>query len=261
MIIFVIIALFCIKFTRCVLLNSVRAAAYLGLDIFTYIKERKWNQWNGFGLNIYIGLFGKGKTLSATRYVLRNAKRYKLNVISNIKLNGYPYTPLTNWQQIVDAPGNTIILIDEMSTVFNARSWKDFNINLLFQLLQCRKNKKEIVGTAQRFPHVDKLLRDITYEVIDCRKMWRFQHAVHYDAWDYENCQNKDMLKRTFHKWVFINNKAYKSYDTSEIIDNAKRTEFMSNEEILNARGEVQFNELAPSRVSRKFKKRTQKGK
>ena len=206
-------------------------------------------------------MFGKGKTLSATRYVLRKAKRYKLNVISNIKLNGYPYTPLTNWQQIVDAPGNTIILIDEMSTVFNARSWKDFNINLLFQLLQCRKNKKEIVGTAQRFAHVDKLLRDITYEVIDCSKYWRFQHTVHYDAWDYENCMNKNMLKPTFHKWSFITDKDYSSYDTSEIIDNAKRTDFMSNDEILTARGEVQFNELAISKVSRKFKKRMKKSK
>lgn len=258
---YVLIILLCIKFTRCVILNAFREMVYLGLDAFTYIKEKKWNQWNGFGLNIYVGMFGKGKTLSATRYVLRKAKRYKLNVISNIKLNGYPYTPLTNWQQIVDAPGNTIILVDEMSTVFNARSWKDFNINLLFQLLQCRKNKKEIVGTAQRFAHVDKLLRDITYEVIDCRKVWRWQHTVHYDAWDYENCQNKDMLKRTFHKWVFINNKAYKSYDTSEIIDNAKRTDFMSNDEILAARGDIQFNELAVSKVSRKFKKRMQKGK
>lgn len=256
-----IIILLCIKFTRMLILNAFREAAYLGLDIFQYFKHKKWNNWNGFGLNIYVGMFGRGKTLSATRYVLRQAKRYKLNVISNIKLNGYPYTPLTNWQQIIDAPGNTIILIDEMSTVFNARAWKDFNINLLFQLLQCRKNKKMIVGTAQRFAHVDKLLRDITYEVIECRKIWRWQHTENYDGWDYENCQNKQMLKRVFHKWVFISNKDYQAYDTSEIIDNAKRTTFMSNDEILAARGDVQFNELAVHRVSSKYKKRMKKFK
>lgn len=257
----IIIGLLICKFTRMVIFNIHREMAYLALDIFEYFRYKKWNNWNGFGLNIYVGMFGRGKTLSATRYVLRQAKRYKLNVISNIKLNGYPYTPLTNWQEIVDAPGNTIILIDEMSTVFNARQWKDFNINLLFQLLQCRKNKKMIVGTAQRFAHVDKLLRDITYEVIDCTKYWRWQHTQHYDGWDYENCMNKRMLKRVHHNWNFITNKDYKSYDTSEIIDNTKRTEFMSNEEILGARGEVQFNELAVNKVSRKFKKRTQKGK
>lgn len=259
--IFIIIILLCLKFTRCVIFNIHREIAYLGLDIFQYFRYRKWNHWNGFGLNIYVGMFGRGKTLSATKYVLSQAKRYKLNVISNIKLNGYPYTPLTNWQQIVDAPGNTIILIDEMSTVFNARQWKDFNINLLFQLLQCRKNKKMIVGTAQRFAHVDKLLRDITYEVIDCRKIWRWQHTVNYDGWDYENCMNHDMLKRTSHNWQFIRNQDYAAYDTSEIIDNAKRTDFISNEEIMNARGEVQFNELAVSKVSRKFKKRMKKSK
>lgn len=256
MILIIIIALLCIKLIRCVVFNLHREIAYLGLDIFEYIKYKKWNDWTGFGLNIYVGMFGRGKTLSATKFVLSQAKRYKLNVISNIKLNGYPYTPLTNWQEIVDAPGNTIILIDEMSTVFNAREWKNFNVNLLFQLLQCRKNKKMIVGTAQRFAHVDKLLRDITYEVIDCNKFWRFQHTVHYDGWDYENCMNHDMLKRTYHDWQFISNKDYAGYDTSEIIDNAKRTEFMSNEEILNARGEIQFNELAITKGSKRFKKR-----
>lgn len=257
----IIVVLFAVKLTRCIIFNIHREIAYLGLDIYEYFKYKKWNNWNGFGLSIYVGMFGRGKTLSATKYVLRIAKRYKLNVISNIKLNGYPYTPLTNWQEIVDAPGNTIILIDEMSTVFNAREWKNFNVNLLFQLLQCRKNKKMIVGTAQRFAHVDKLLRDITYEVIDCNKYWRLQHTSHYDGWDYENCMNSNMLKRLSHEWQFITNKDYNGYDTSEIIDNTKRTEFMSNEEILTARGEVQFNELAVSKVSRKFKKRTQKGK
>ena len=228
----------------------------MGLDIYEYFKYKKWNDWNGFGLNIYVGMFGRGKTLSATKFVIAQAKRYKLNVISNIRLNGIPYTPLTNWQEIVDAPGNTIILIDEMSTVFNAREWKNFNINLLFQLLQCRKNKKMIVGTAQRFAHVDKLLRDITYEVIDCNKYWRFQHTVHFDGWEYENCMNHHMLQRTHHDWQFIRNIDYLGYDTSEIIDNTKRTEFMSNEEILNARGEVQFNELAVTKGSKRFKKR-----
>lgn len=253
--------IFLTKIGRCILFNIYRECAYLCIDIFSYFKNRKWKNWNGFGLNIYIGMFGRGKTLSATKYVLSQAKRYKLNVISNIELSGYPYTPLTNWQQIVDSRANTIILIDEISTVFNARNWKDFNINLLFQLLQCRKNKKMIVGTAQRFSHVDKLLRDITYEVIDCNKIWRFQHTINYDAWDYENCMNTKMLKRTRHRWQFISDKDFAAYDTDEIIDNAKRTDFISNNEIIAARGDVQFNELGVSKVSRKFKKRTMKGK
>lgn len=254
----VIIMMFC-KLSRCIILNIHREICYLGLDLYEYIKYRKWNQWNGFGLNIYVGMFGKGKTLSATKYVIANAKRYKLNVLSNIKLNGIEYTPLTNWQQIVDCPGNTIILIDEISTVFNARNWKDFNINLLFQLLQCRKNKKEIIATAQRFAHVDKLLRDITYNVIDCNKYWRLLHNSYYDGWDYENCMNRDFLSRIYHSWSFVSNKDYKAYDTDEIIDNAKRIEFVSNEEILERRSNVQFNELAVHNPNRKLKKHIKK--
>lgn len=241
---------------RCFLFNLHRCGFYGAKDIFLYIKNRQWRIWNGYGLDIYVGLFGKGKTLSASKYVISQAKHYNLNVLSNIKLNGIPYTPLVNYNQIIDAPENTIIFIDEISTVFNARSWKDFNMNLLFQILQCRKNKKKIVATAQRFAHVDKLIRDITAYVIDCDKHWRFVHNSVYDAYSFENALNPRMIKREYHSWSFIRDKDYKSYDTSEIIDNAKKTEFISNADMRAKYIDTQFNPLAVSKLSRRGKKR-----
>lgn len=249
-----------IKLWRCVFFNSFRACAYLGIDLFTYFREKKWRHWNGFGLNIYVGMFGKGKSLAAASFVCRQAKRYNLNVLSNIKLYGVEYEELTNYQQIIEAPADTIILIDEISTLFNARSWKDFNINLLFQLLQCRKNRKQIVATAQRFAHVDKLLRDITFNVIECNKHWRYLHLEFYDGWDYENMMNSNMIKRVGHSWRFIDNSDYNCYDTDEIIDNVKKTDFLSNDEILANRGDIVFNDMAVKKPSRKFGKRM-KGK
>lgn len=243
---------------RCALFNLPKTIYNMVLDIYKYFRYQKWKEWQGFGLVIYIGLFGKGKTLSAVKYVKSQAIRYKLTVYSNIRLNGVPYIPLTNYQQIIDAPSNSIFLIDEISSLFSARSWKDFNINLLFQLLQCRKQKKQIIATAQRFAHVDKLLRDITYRVIDCDKMWRFMRTAEYDAWDYENIQNKEWLKPLTSNCCFITNADYDSYDTQELIDNFKKTDFLSNDIILSRRGEVQYNEmLADSKhLKRKLKKK-----
>lgn len=240
---------------RCMFFNLHKIGYYGIIDIFMYFKGRKWRIWNGYGLNIYVGMFGKGKTLCASHYVISQAKKYHLHVLSNVKLMGIEYVQLVNYQQIIDCDPNTIILIDEVSTLFNARSWKDFNVNLLFQLLQCRKNKKQLICTAQRFAHVDKLLRDITNHVIDCNKYWRFQKNTYYDAWDYENVSNPEMLKSIGKDWYFVTDNWYKSYDTSELIDNAKKTDFISNDEILINRGETQYNELAVKKPGKKLKK------
>lgn len=251
-----IVALFLIKLTRCIIFNIHRVLAYLCIDLFTYIKERKWKEWDGFGLHCYVGYFGKGKTLLASHYVITQAIQYKLNVYSNIRLIGVPYTPLVNFNQIIDAPGNSIFLIDECSTLFNSRAWKDFPTDLLFQLLQCRKQKKQLILTAQRFAHIDKSIRDITFNVYDCNKYWRLQHVSVYDGWDYENCMNINMLQRVTHKWYFVTNKWYNAYDTSELIDNAKKTDFISNAERREALGIVQYNELGVQKPRRKLRKK-----
>lgn len=243
---------------RCFLSNILRVVFYAIRDIFNYFRLKKWREWDGYGLKIYVGLFGRGKTLSAVKEVVRQYKRYNLNILSNIKLYGVPYTPLTNYKQIIDAPSNTLILIDEISTLFNSRTWKDFNIDLLFQLLQCRKQKKMIIATAQRFSHVDKLVRDITRDVVVCDKLYRFMRTTTYDAWNYENCMNTDFLKPLSRGCVFISNDDYNSYDTSELIDNFKKETFVSNSTILVNRGTVEFNDMLVSKKSlkRKFLKK-----
>lgn len=252
---FIVFCLFAFPMLRCFVFNIHFFLFYAVKDLIEYIAKRKWRIWKGYGMDIFVGMFGRGKSLAASVYVLSQAKRYKLHVLSNIKLFGYPYTELVNYQQIIDAPDNTIILIDEISTVFNAREWKDFNINLLFQLLQCRKNKKKIVATAQRFAHVDKLIRDITSNVVDCNKMWRFQNLKFYDAWDYENCMNTQMLRPVRRECLFVRDIHYNSYDTNELIDNVKRTDFKSNDEILASRGVERFEALAPRRPSQRLRK------
>lgn len=230
----------------------IKSLRFAPIDLYRYFKYREWRNWGGFGLRIYVGMFGTGKSLSAVRYVRANARKYGLNVISNIVLKDIPYTPLVNYKQIIDAPPNTIILIDEVSTVFNARSWKDFNINLLFQLLQCRKNRKQLVCTAQRFGHVDKLLRDITAEVIVCRKNWRVCRNYAYDGADYENTPAQFAIKPLWRLAYSATDDLYHSYDTDEIIDNAKKADFISNEEILQARMPEQ---VIPDKLSKKGKK------
>jgi hypothetical protein len=206
---------------------------YIPKDIYRYIKGKEWKKFKGYGIKVFAGLFGSGKSQSAVDYVVRMYHKYHVNIISNIKLFGVPYTPLENYQQIIDSSGNTIILIDEISTVFNAREWQSFNIDLLFQLLQVRKNRKMLITTAQRFEHVEKLIRDVTVNVIKCKKYWRYCVLTCYDAWDYEHTPLTVYLEPIYKVMYFSTDALYNSYDTSEIIDNMKKQKFISNKEVL----------------------------
>ena len=63
----------------------------------------------------------------------------------------------------------TIVAMDELSVQMNSRSFKDnFNAYFLNTLLCCRHYHISFYGSAQRFQHVDKLLRDVTHTVIQC---------------------------------------------------------------------------------------------
>lgn len=239
----IFIFFFCRKYIFFFIAHLKDNIYYFLKDTYFYFKDKKWKEWNGFGLIFYCGLFGTGKTLSATKYVISMAKKYKLNVISNISLKGIEYTPLTNYHQILNAPPYTIIFIDEISTLWNSRDYKNFPTEVLFQMLQNRKSHIQFISTAQRFEHVDKLLRDVASYVVDCRKFWRFTSNTFYDAYMYERV-NGQFLQPVDTVLSFISDSDYNAYDTNEIIDNVKKTEFISNEEILGRRVDTVFNPL-----------------
>lgn len=212
---------------------------YLVKDAYKYLRYQEWKIYKGFGLHIWVGLFGKGKTVAMIASAYAQAVKYPhINIYSNIDLKGFPNPErvhrLTNYMQIVDSPGDSLYLIDEISTLFQSRSWANFPMPLLSQLLQVRKNKKMIYATAQRFTHVDKLIRDVTYSVIDANCiMSRYDTCKWYIAEDWEN---KNVMNipvpyayTTFVQTDFIRN----LFDTYEIVGNVQKDAFLTQEEIL----------------------------
>ncbi|WP_417202841.1 zonular occludens toxin domain-containing protein [Acetoanaerobium sticklandii] len=209
------------------------------IDIYRYIKYKQWLLFDGFGLHIFVGLFGKGKTISMVQLAYSYACRYPhLNIYTNIDLKDFPnperITRLVNYNQIIDSPPDSLFVIDEISTLFQSRSWANFPMPLLSQLLQVRKNKKMIIATAQRFSHVDKLIRDVTYSVIDCNcifKRWNF--CTWYIAEDWED-KNPMSIPVPYNRSTFIQtDKLRNLYDTYEIISNKNKEDFLTSEEIL----------------------------
>lgn len=219
---------------------------YSFVDLFNYIKFKKWSEYQLFGIQLYVGMFGHGKTLSMTHRARLIYDKFgdRVRFISNYHLNDIPYIPLINFNQLVDIGeeedskyDGTVVLIDEVENVLSHRNFANFPLELLHTLTQQRKKKVFILASAQRFFMVDKLFRSITDYVIDCNKFWRFQHCEVFDAWDLENAVNRDMLRRKQNIWWFVKNQDYNCYDTSEMVSKHTAEDFISNDQALVRKG------------------------
>ena len=186
---------------------------YVFIDSFNYLKFKRYNEFKGYG-NIYLfsasgsQVFGSGKTASLVNSVFHIYKKYNgklvydkdkkefvkqnIRVISNIELYGVEYIPFTSVNQFVDidkygfgSMDITLFCLDESGAIFNSREYKNnISTEMLNRLVQSRKNKCCLFMTSQRFNFTDKLLRDITCVVYECKKKWRFISNVAYNPLD-----------------------------------------------------------------------------
>lgn len=231
---------------RCFVFNLHNVGIYSLYDIFMYFKNKKWRFFNSYGIDMFVGMFGHGKTLSMVHKARNIYKKYGDSIIfiSNIELFDIPYIPLLNFNQLVDLGGcmpegvqGYVVLIDEISSVLSHRNYANFPLELIGLLCQQRKRHVYIMCTAQRFFMVDKIFRSITTNVIDCNKYWRFCNNSYYDAWDYENAMNNQLIRKIGNLWWFVKNRDFECYDTSQMISKSSVSDFISNEESLVRKG------------------------
>lgn len=265
-VLFALILLFCTKLFRCILFNLHNIGIYSVIDLCRYLKDKKWRIFHDYGIDMYVGMFGHGKTLSMVHKAQQIYKRYGDSIVfySNFKLTNIPYIPLVNFNQLVDLGEEMpegvqgyVVLLDEISSVLSHRNYANFPLELIGLLCQQRKKHVYIMCTAQRFFMVDKIWRSITTNVIDCSKVWRFAHNKFYDAWDYENAMNTQLVKKSGHIWWFVKDKDYNGYDTSEMISKSAASDFISNEEAIVRKGlDSQVNADAIKHKSKRLEKR-----
>lgn len=261
--VFIILCLFSPLF-RTIICNFHRGLFYAVYDLYRYFKYEQYKIFPCFGIDCYCGMFGHGKTLSMVHRVEQLYNRFEnVRVISNIHLNNVPYIPLVNFQQLVDIGidekedyNGTIIVIDEISSVLSHRNFSKFPIALIGLLMQQRKKRCYIVCTAQKYMQIDKLWRDITSNVIDCNKTWRYQNMKYYDAFDYENAlSNVQILKPFANRWWFVCDSDYHAYDTSEMINAQKAGDFISNDETLQRRA-MDSSVVSPDAIPERHKRK-----
>ena len=278
---------------RCAVFHPVHLVRYGISDLIRYIKFERWNECKTGELVAYVGLFGKGKTLSAVHKVVSMYERYngmmvydrerqmwveqRVKVLSNVALD-IPYDDFVSLQQVVHCAEKngeydrahetltvTLVLGDEFSVQMNSRNFKS-NIDPLFlnTLLTCRHYHISLYYTAQRFGHVDALLRQVTSYVVDCDKLWRFQRQNLYDAWEMENATNSQLLTPMARRCWFVTDKDYNAYNTLACVGNLQKSfkegDMMTEDEILALRrNEKQTNMEGVVKPSRKWRRSQRK--
>lgn len=244
-------------------------------DLIPYIKNRSWLNFDGWGLHLYVGKFGAGKTCTMVHDAYALAKRYpKLTIVTNLQLSGFPahtqVLPLRSPQDILNAPVNTLVLIDEIGTIFNSRDFaasKQSVPKILFQhLCQCRKRHMQIYATTQRWNFLDKQLRDITDTVRVTRShlshpFTRICTVYTYDAVEYDlSFSNPQYPLAAIDARVYCQTDADRNrYDTQQLIDNMLQADYISDEEILRNRGELQPE--VTGEITNRSKRRIRKNK
>lgn len=274
---------------RLIVLHPFKTVYYGARDLYFYFKHKQYNEYTAGVLNCYCAHFGGGKTLSIVHYVTLLFKRYnnkkvwdrgrkkfvlqKIHIISNVDLKSCPYEPLQSLSQVVacaynnkkiDDEENThtvvIVLLDEASVQLNSRSFKT-NIDPIFlnTLLTSRHYHISFLYSSQKFKLTDALMRSVTQNCINCKKIWRFMVQSVYDADEIEYASDPTMVKPRRRTGFFVRDFDYNSYDTLACVDKLKKSvdenDMMTPEEILTMRGEINPNNDNIGHMSHRLKR------
>ena len=204
------------------------------------------------GLLVACGPQGSGKTLTIVNYVRRLIKFYpKSLLVTNLEISGLPedykvikYSNLNDLIKYFDIITNgeygVIYVVDEIQVLFNALLKRGMSIEVLETISQQRKQRKHIVGTAQKFMKIDKVFREQMRFVINCKKLLGvLQYNQIFDGSEIREESGKvhvDEIKSR--RLWFHSPEMYQRYDTSAVIS-AYREEFKNS--IMSAEA---FNQL-----------------
>lgn len=245
--------------------------AYIIYDFLIRRKLRLYKEFFGWGIHLYTGRFGSGKTITMCQYAYNLCVKYpQLSILTNLKLDNFPVHTrilhLNHATDILNAPSDCLVLIDEIGTIFNSRDFssgqKSVPKSLFQHLCQCRKRNMMILGTVQKYNLLDKQIRDISADVNVCvpflsHPFTRSVKVYTYDVDEYDMYMSNRMYNpRCVNKQMFIQSNLYRNlYNTEQLIDNMLKDDYISDKEILENRSIDTFNVESLKKIKRNKRK------
>lgn len=133
-------------------------------------------QFNLFGVTIFCGRQGSGKTIGIVEQLEQIKQQYpKALICTNIHYLKQDL-PLVDWRQLLELRNGTdgvVFVIDEIQNEYDNSKWKDFPEGLLSVITQQRKQRIKIYLSSQVYTRVVKQIREQCFDVIECKTFMR----------------------------------------------------------------------------------------
>lgn len=189
-----------------------------------------------FGLTMFTGPQGSGKTISMVDYCLELKKKYpKCLLYSNFIIEGQDGTikNLNDLLKLRNGEDGIIFCIDEIQNEFSTAASRNFPETLLSTLTQQRKQRIHIVASSQVFTRVAKPIREQCYCVCDCRTFFnRWTRVRAYPADEYNSIidsnslDKKRKLRKLWKKSFIQTDELREKYDTYAVVKRLSRVGF-----------------------------------
>ena len=232
----------------CLFINFGKVIAYfkrLFTFIYYTIKDIKCSKalakkgikvFKPFGLTMFTGPQGSGKTISMVDYCLELKEKYpKCKLYSNFEIEGQDgkIKNLRDLLKLRNGEDGIIFCIDEIQNEFSTAASRNFPETLLSTLTQQRKQRIHIVASSQVFTRVAKPIREQCYCVCDCRTFfnrWTRVRAYPADAYnsviDSNSLDKKRKLRKLWKKSFIQTDELREKYDTYAVVQRLSRAGF-----------------------------------
>jgi hypothetical protein len=200
--------------------------------LYDWIMET--NKGRLFGIFMFCGLFGEGKTLSMVRFAEEKRKQDpSIKIYSNF---GYKFQEgeVNSIQDILDIESEkTIVMIDEIQNTFSNARWQDFPLTLLSMITQCRKKQLMLLCTAQIYRRVTPQIRELVQYVVQCSNVCslnrlftnKFFNSETYEQYlNAVGTENKKKIQPTMRRFFVADSFTFDLYDTKEVVENLSDT-------------------------------------
>lgn len=213
------------------ILNFFRSGIYR-------IKHRNFD-FPEYGLDIFLGQFGSGKTLSVVNLVKDTLIKYPdCRLISNLIINGVNNTRYVCFNEVdfllklADCLKNgrekgTIVVLDEVDGfLFDTLEVGTIYYKILFAILkQLRKLHVVFIMTSQLWCKVNKVLRDfilLNGRIVQCYKLWWLPGLTIYKYYDMNSIVEDSRLRLSGEfkrRDILIHSpELYESYDSLAVV-------------------------------------------
>lgn len=190
-----------------------------------------------FGVRMFVGRQGAGKTIGMVYYAQTLKKQYPDCLIySNFACDfaDGQIQSLNDLLTIRNGTDGVVFMIDELQNEFSSATSKNFPETLLSVVTQQRKQRIVILATSQVFTRVAKPLREQCFEVVECSTYGgRWTRLKAFDADDYNtiiDCADPFEGKRKlFKRWrmSFVQTDNLRNtYDTYSVVARLSRDGF-----------------------------------